>query len=64
MPTEGFSFVNLAILAVVALIVVPGYRHLRGTVSARRRERWAQEEADYRAAVENQDPGQDHPAGA
>jgi hypothetical protein len=57
MPAEGFSFANLAILVVVALVVVPGYRWLRSTVSTRRRERWAREDADYRAAVEGNDAG-------
>jgi Tfp pilus assembly protein PilX len=63
MPAEGFSFVNLAILVVVALIVVPGYRWLRTTVSANRRQRWAREDADYRAAVEGQDTGPTPPDG-
>ena len=56
MPAEtGFSFVNLAILVVVALVVFPGYRWLRSSISTQRRERWAREEAAYREAVERAD---------
>lgn len=56
MPAEtGFSFVNLAILIVVALVVFPGYRCLRTSISTQRRERWAREDAAYRAAAERAD---------
>jgi hypothetical protein len=56
MPSEtGFSVVNLAILLVVALVVVPGYLRLRRVVSVQRRQRWAEEDAAYRAAVESRD---------
>ncbi len=69
-PETGFSFVNLAIVAAVALVVVPAYRRLRDSMSRRRRERWAAEDAAYEALVAGQDgidspgPGRGEPAGA
>ena len=54
-PETGFSFVNLAILVVVALVVFPGYRWLRSSISAQRRERRARAEAAYRETVERAD---------
>ena len=50
-----FSFANLAILLVVAVLIVPGYLKLRVALSRSRRERWARQEAAYRDSVEGQD---------
>jgi len=52
----GFSWVNLAILVVVAAVVWPLYQKLRGSVSQGRRERWAREEEGRLFLTEDSDP--------
>ncbi len=41
---EGFRWVNLLVLVLVALVAWPLYTALRSSISRRRRERWAREE--------------------
>ncbi len=52
----GFSWVNLAILVVVAVVVWPLYKRLRSSISRRRRERWAREEQGRTFLTEDSDP--------
>ncbi len=56
-PQGGFSWVNLAIFVVVALVVWPLYKKLRASISRGRRERWAREEEQQRPYLpEESDP--------
>ncbi len=41
---QGFSWANLVILIVVALVAWPLYKTLRSAISRNRRERWARQE--------------------
>jgi len=52
----GFSWVNLAILVVVAVVVWPLYKRLRRSISRSRRERWAREEKGRAFLTEESDP--------
>lgn len=52
----GFSWVNLAILVVVAAVVWPLYQKLRRSISQGRRERWAREEEGRLFLTEDSDP--------
>jgi type III secretory pathway component EscV len=47
----GFSFTNLLILAVVIAVFYPVQKKIREVASRRRRERWAQEEAQQQRAT-------------
>jgi hypothetical protein len=47
----GFSFANLLILAVVVAVLYPVQKKIREVASRRRRERWAQEEAQQQRAI-------------
>ncbi len=59
----GFSFTNLLILAVVIAVFYPVQKKIREVASRRRRERWAQEEAQqHRSAPRDTDEGPDAPA--
>jgi hypothetical protein len=55
---SGFSVVNLAILALVLILVVPVVSRLRDQASRRRRARWAEEEGNTLPPQERQ-PGSD-----
>jgi len=52
----GFSWVNLAILVVVALVAWPLYKKLRASISRSRRERWAREEQGRPFLTKESDP--------
>ena len=54
-PPSGFSFTTLLVLALIIAVVYPVQKKIRDTLSRRRRERWAREDAVVQERLEQQD---------